>query len=42
MGLTEQTRLVPVVALAVISSLSIYWLFASLLQVRLPKGLLGF
>ncbi len=42
LGLTERTRLVSAVALAVVSSLSIYWLFASLLQVRLPKGPLGF
>ncbi len=42
LGLTERTRLVPTVTLALASSLSIYWLFASLLQVRLPRGLLGF
>lgn len=42
LGLTERTPLVSTVALAVASSLCIYWLFASLLQVRLPKGPLGF
>jgi hypothetical protein len=42
LGLTEKTRLASALVLALVSSLSIYWLFASLLQVRLPRGLLGF
>ena len=42
LGLAERTPLAPAVTLALVSSLSIYWLFASLLQVRLPKGPLGF
>ena len=42
LGLTERTPLASAIALAVVSTGSIYWLFGSLLQVRLPKGLLGF
>lgn len=42
LGLTERTPVASALTLALVSSLSIYWLFASLLQVRLPKGLLGF
>ena len=42
LGLTERTRVASSVALAVVSSLATYWLFGSLLQVRLPRGLLGF
>ncbi|OLC01093.1 MAG: hypothetical protein AUH30_00920 [Candidatus Rokubacteria bacterium 13_1_40CM_68_15] len=42
LGLTERTRLASSVVLAVVSSLATYWLFGSLLQVRLPRGLLGF
>ena len=42
LGLTERTPVASALTLAVVSSLSIYWLFTSLLQVRLPKGLLGF
>jgi hypothetical protein len=41
LGLTERRRLGSSVLLAVVSSLLIYWLFVSLLQVRLPRGLLG-
>ena len=41
LGLTERRRLGSSVLLALVSSLLIYWLFASLLQVRLPRGLLG-
>jgi hypothetical protein len=37
----ERRRLVPAVGLAAAASASVYWLFASLLQVRLPRGLLG-
>lgn len=40
--LTERAALGSTVTLAAASSLCIYWLFAWLLQVRLPKGLLGF
>jgi hypothetical protein len=42
LGLTERRHLGSSVALAVASSVFIYWLFALLLQVRLPQGLLGF
>lgn len=42
LGLTKQTRLAAAIVLSLLSTLSIYWLFASLLQVRLPKGPLGF
>lgn len=42
LGVAERGRLASSVTLALASSLSIYWLFASLLQVRLPRGLLGF
>lgn len=42
LGLTERRHLGSSVALAAASSVFIYWLFASLLQVRLPQGLLGF
>ncbi len=42
LGLTERTPVAAALALALVSSLSIYWLFTSLLQVRLPRGLLGF
>jgi putative tricarboxylic transport membrane protein len=42
LGLTERRRLGSSIALAAASSVFIYWLFASLLQVRLPPGLLGF
>jgi hypothetical protein len=42
LGVIERGRLASSVALALASSVSIYWLFASLLQVRLPRGLLGF
>jgi hypothetical protein len=38
----ERRRLVSAVGLAAAASVSVYWLFASLLQVRLPRGLLGF
>jgi hypothetical protein len=41
LGLTEGRRLGSSVLLAIASSLLIYWLFASLLQVRLPRGPLG-
>jgi hypothetical protein len=40
--LTAETRLVTVIVLAIVSSLSVYWLFQSVLGVRLPKGLVGF
>jgi hypothetical protein len=42
LGMTERRRLGSSIALAAASSVFIYWLFASLLQVRLPPGLLGF
>jgi apolipoprotein N-acyltransferase len=42
LGLTEHRRLGSSIVLAAASSVFIYWLFASLLQVRLPRGLLGF
>lgn len=42
LGVAEHARLASSVTLALASSLSIYWLFASLLQVRLPRGVLGF
>jgi putative tricarboxylic transport membrane protein len=42
LGLTRQTRLAAAIVLSLLSTLSIYWLFASLLQVRLPLGPLGF
>jgi tripartite tricarboxylate transporter TctB family protein len=42
LGLTERRHWGASLALAAASSLFIYWLFASLLQVRLPQGLLGF
>ena len=42
LGVIERGRLASSVTLALASSVSIYWLFASLLQVRLPRGLLGF
>jgi hypothetical protein len=42
LALTEGRRLYSAAALAVASSLCIYLLFASLLKVRLPRGLLGF
>ena len=42
LGLTQRTRLASAITLALASSLSIYWLFGSVLQVRLPRGLLGF
>ena len=42
LGLTERTPVASALMLAVVSSLSIYWLFTSLLQVRLPRGFLGF
>lgn len=42
LGLTERRRLGSSLVLAVVSSAFIYWLFGSLLQVRLPRGLLGF
>ncbi len=42
LGLAQRTRLASAITLALASSLSIYWLFGSVLQVRLPRGLLGF
>jgi hypothetical protein len=42
LGLTERRRRASSIALAAASSVFIYWLFASLLNVRLPRGLLGF
>ena len=42
LGLTERRHPGSSLALAAASSVFIYWLFASLLQVRLPHGLLGF
>ncbi len=42
LGLAQRTRLASAITLALASSLSIYWLFGSVLKVRLPRGLLGF
>lgn len=42
LSLAERARLGSSVALAVVSTAAIYWLFGRLLHVRLPRGPLGF
>jgi hypothetical protein len=42
LSLAERARLGSSIALAIVSTAAIYWLFGRLLQVRLPRGPLGF